>query len=227
MLFRSALQLTDACRPYLRGEQPLHLRKEIAKAKKTGTRKSQSNVAEADRTLWEALRACRKRLSEEEGVPPYVVFHDATLMDMLAIRPRNRMELSAVSGVGDRKLERYGDDFLAVLNKAANGNNTSEAETTGPDSNEILTLALANMAPSAIARQQNLNEQTIYRELSQLVVNGKLSLEQALGLSDVEIGIIQDALLSQANLAEDTFSYRQIKEQLADDWPTEIGRAHV
>ena len=217
-----ALQLTDACRPYLRGEQPLHLRKEIAKAKKAGTRKSQSNVAEADRALWEALRACRKRLSEEEGVPPYVVFHDATLMDMLAIRPRNRMEFSAVSGVGDRKLERYGDDFLAVLNKAANGSSASEAEDAGPDSNEILTLALANMDPSAIARQQNLNEQTIYRELSQLVVNGKLSLEQALGLSDVEIGIIQDALLSQANLAEDTFSYRQIKEQLADDWPTGV-----
>ncbi len=152
-------------------------------------------------------------------MPPYVVFHDATLMDMLDIRPRNRMEFSAVSGVGDRKLERYGDDFLAVLNKAANGSSASEAEDAGPDSNEILTLALANMDPSAIARQQNLNEQTIYRELSQLVVNGKLSLEQALGLSDVEIGIIQDALLSQANLAEDTFSYRQIKEQLADDWP--------
>ncbi len=130
------------------------MRKEIAKAKKAGTRKSQSNVAEADRTLWEALRACRKRLSEEEGVPPYVVFHDATLMDMLAIRPRNRMEFSAVSGVGDRKLERYGDEFLAVLNGDSNDESNAVAEDAGPDSNEILTLALANMDPPAIARQQ-------------------------------------------------------------------------
>ena len=213
-----ALQLTEACRPFLRGDQPLHLRKEIAKAKKTTSRKSQSHLAEADRALWEALRACRKRLADEEGVPPYVVFHDATLMDMLAIRPRNRMEMAAVSGVGDRKLERYGDAFLAILNDR--DDTAGVAEPAGPDGNEILALAQANMNPADIARQQNLNEQTVYRELSQLIVNGQLTLEQALGLSDVEIGIIQDALLSQPNLAEDTFSYRQLREYLADDWPT-------
>ncbi|HAR60575.1 MAG TPA: hypothetical protein DCS18_10300, partial [Alcanivorax sp.] len=52
-----------------------------------------------------------------EGVPPYVIFHDATLMDMLALRPRDRYEMAAVSGVGDRKLEAYGDAFLTVLNE--------------------------------------------------------------------------------------------------------------
>ncbi len=215
-----ALKLTETCRPYLRGEQPLHLRKELARAKKATTRKSQAHIADADRTLWEALRACRKRLAEEEGVPPYVVFHDATLMDMLAIRPRNRQEMAAVSGVGDRKLERYGDEFLAVLNDSDAP--TGVAETAGPDSNDILALALANMRPADIARQQGVNEQTVYRELSQLVVSSHLSLEQALGISDVEIGIIQDALLSQPNLAEDTFSYRQLREYLADDWPTGV-----
>ncbi|EKF73967.1 ATP-dependent DNA helicase RecQ [Alcanivorax hongdengensis A-11-3] len=216
-----ALQLTEACRPYLRGEKPLHLRRELAKASKTTTRRSHSAVAEADRVLWEALRACRKRLAEEEGVPPYVVFHDATLMDMLAVRPRNRRELAAVSGVGDRKLERYGDDFLAVLNDnddAADG----VAEPAGPDSNEILALAQANMSPAQIANQQGINEQTVYRQLAELVASGQLTLEQALGLSEVEIGIIQDALLSQPNLAEDTFSYRQLRDHLSDDWPTGV-----
>ena len=48
-------------------------------------------------------------------MPPYVIFHDATLMDMLALRPRDRYEMAAVSGVGDRKLEAYGDAFLTVL----------------------------------------------------------------------------------------------------------------
>lgn len=215
-----ALQLTEACRPYLRGEQPLHLRKELAKARKTSTRRAHTNIADADRTLWEALRACRKRLADEEGVPPYVVFHDATLMDMLAIRPRNRMEMAAVSGVGDRKLERYGDEFLAILN--GSDDTAGVAEPAGPDRNEILALAQANMGPAAIARQQNLNEQTVYRELAKLVTSNQLSLEQALGISDTEIGIIQDALLSQPNLAEDTFSYRQLKEHLADDWPTGV-----
>ena len=114
------------------------------------------------------------------------------------------------------------DDSRVLLDRSVWQPPAVFSAITGPDSNDILTLALANMDPPAIARQQNVNEQTIYRELSKLVVSGKLSLEQALGLSHVEIGIIQDALLSQANLAEDTFSYRQIKEQLADDWPTGV-----
>lgn len=109
-----ALKLTETCRPYLRGEVPLHLRKDAAKSAER-TRRSKPQVAEADRQLWEALRARRKQLAEEEGVPPYVIFHDATLMDMLALRPRDRYEMAAVSGVGDRKLEAYGDAFLAVL----------------------------------------------------------------------------------------------------------------
>ena len=113
-----ALKLTETCRPYLRGEVPLHLRGDAAKSAER-TRRSKPQVAEADRQLWEALRARRKQLAEEEGVPPYVIFHDATLMDMLALRPRDRYEMAAVSGVGDRKLEAYGDAFLTVLNEAA------------------------------------------------------------------------------------------------------------
>ena len=109
-----ALKLTEICRPYLRGEVPLHLRKDAAKSAER-TRRSKPQVAEADRQLWEALRARRKQLAEEGGVPPYVIFHDATLMDMLALRPRDRYEMAAVSGVGDRKLEAYGDAFLTVL----------------------------------------------------------------------------------------------------------------
>ncbi|MEQ8260919.1 MAG: DNA helicase RecQ [Alcanivorax sp.] len=111
-----ALKLTEICRPYLRGEVPLHLRKDAAKAAER-TRRSKPQVAEADRQLWEALRARRKQLADEAGVPPYVIFHDATLMDMLALRPRDRDEMAAVSGVGDRKLEAYGDAFLAVLDE--------------------------------------------------------------------------------------------------------------
>ena len=109
-----ALKLTETCRPYLRGEVPLHLRKDAAKSAER-TRRSKPQVAEADRQLWEALRARRKQLADEAGVPPYVIFHDATLMDMLALRPRDRYEMAAVSGVGDRKLEAYGDAFLTVL----------------------------------------------------------------------------------------------------------------
>ncbi|MGV6851030.1 MAG: HRDC domain-containing protein, partial [bacterium] len=51
----------------------------------------------------------------EQGVPPYVIFHDRTLLAMLAARPQSLEEMAAISGIGERKLERYGDDFLDVL----------------------------------------------------------------------------------------------------------------
>lgn len=223
-----ALQLTDTCRPYLRGEQTLQLRKDITQKARSSTRKSSAHIAEADRTLWEALRACRKKIAEEDGVPPYVIFHDATLMDMLALRPRNEREMASVSGVGDRKLERYGTAFLDVIQQhQAQGGNTSsnsaneDTEKTATR-HEILSLSQAQLSPQDIARQQGINEQTVYRELAMLICEQQLSLSQALGISDTEIGIIQDALLSQPNLAENTFSYRQLNDYLADDWPTGV-----
>ena len=68
-----------------------------------------------ERALWERLRALRLELAREENVPPYVIFHDATLRDMLQHRPSTLTALGKINGVGERKLERYGRQFLAVL----------------------------------------------------------------------------------------------------------------
>ena len=65
--------------------------------------------------LFDALRACRRELAEEAGVPPYVVFHDSTLREMAAAKPRNRDALARITGIGTRKLDAYGDAFLSVL----------------------------------------------------------------------------------------------------------------
>jgi ATP-dependent DNA helicase RecQ len=117
------LRLTGAAKPVLRGEERVWLRRD----RKTGPaeratgkrdRNRGGDVVDAARPLWDALRACRKRLAEAQNVPPYVIFHDATLRAMLELRPRNAEELRAVSGVGDSKLERYGEAFLAVLREA-------------------------------------------------------------------------------------------------------------
>jgi len=69
--------------------------------------------------LFEALRACRRDLAKEAGVPPYVVFHDSVLRDMAAQRPKGRAELALLSGVGARKLDAYGEAFLRVIRDAA------------------------------------------------------------------------------------------------------------
>lgn len=110
-----SLLLTDACRPVLRGEQPIHLRRDRKVSTTGSTRRPSVQIAVEDEGLWFALRACRKRLAEEHGVPPYVIFHDSTLREMLEHRPLTPSELLALSGVGDSKLERFGDEFLAVI----------------------------------------------------------------------------------------------------------------
>jgi ATP-dependent DNA helicase RecQ len=66
--------------------------------------------------MFEALRAKRRELAAEQGVPPYVVFTDATLIEMVQRRPRGTSDFARLPGVGRSKLERYADDFLAVLN---------------------------------------------------------------------------------------------------------------
>jgi ATP-dependent DNA helicase RecQ len=117
------LRLTALCPPVLRGEESVWLRRDVMRVKAAPVRAARAmratDAAEpaesADPALWERLRACRKRLAEEHDVPPYVIFHDTTLRAMLAQRPRSPEELRRISGVGERKLARYGEAFLAVL----------------------------------------------------------------------------------------------------------------
>jgi len=109
-----ALRLTPHSRALLRGDETLLLREEASVAVRGRARREQT-VSPADEQLWEALRERRKALAEEQGVPPFVIFHDATLKDMLARRPATADALLAVSGVGVAKLERYGAYFLEVI----------------------------------------------------------------------------------------------------------------
>jgi ATP-dependent DNA helicase RecQ len=109
-----ALKLTELARPVLRGETTLPLRKDqrgsTRKASRTATL-----IDTAEQTLWDALREKRRELATEHNVPPYVIFHDATLKAMLEQRPDSLAELARISGVGARKLEAYGAEFLSVL----------------------------------------------------------------------------------------------------------------
>ena len=116
-----SLRLTEQARPLLRGEQTLRLREEVTVSERRRQKRAsggQSAVPAADQALFDALRAERRRLAEEQGVPAYVIFHDATLAQMAAQRPQTLGELAQVGGVGAAKLDRYGADFLAVLRAA-------------------------------------------------------------------------------------------------------------
>lgn len=111
------LQLEDMCRPLLRAEETLFLRRELDKAaiaKKTGAKPALSIEAE-DRVLWEALRSKRRQLAQDQGVPPYVIFHDSTLLEILHAKPQSLHEMRHLAGIGENKLKHYGDIFLEVV----------------------------------------------------------------------------------------------------------------
>jgi ATP-dependent DNA helicase RecQ len=117
------LRLTEASRAVLRGEAPVRMRKQAdrverraRKSAKTSERTRRNlDIAPHETSLWDALRDLRGRIAREQGVPAYVIFHDATLLAMLRERPRTLDALGGISGVGERKLARYGEAFLAAL----------------------------------------------------------------------------------------------------------------
>ena len=119
------LKLTETARPVLRGEQEVWLRRDADPAKRKAQRAERLNksrepfVGANENRLWLALKAKRTELAREQGVPPYVIFHDSTLLEILNQRPVSLDELGRISGVGQNKLARYGDEFLKVIEDAA------------------------------------------------------------------------------------------------------------
>ncbi len=109
-----ALCLEQKCRPLLRGEETIEMRRDRKPSSARQKTKIQLPV-DIDVALWEALRDCRRELAEEQGVPPYVVFHDRTLQEMCVSLPRDMTQFSRISGVGERKLEKYGPVFLKTI----------------------------------------------------------------------------------------------------------------
>ena len=110
------LQLDGSCRPVLRGEQTLILRQDSKSSKtKAHSNLKRQTIADQDTALWNALRNKRRQLAEQQDVPPYIIFNDLTLLEMLEKRPDTSREFAGLTGVGERKLSLYGDEFLAVL----------------------------------------------------------------------------------------------------------------
>jgi ATP-dependent DNA helicase RecQ len=186
------LRLSDTCRALLKGEVNLQLRRDLKpqQSAKASSSAASQLVRGEERTQWEALRTLRRKLAEEHSVPPYVIFPDATLLEMLRSKPVTLTDMANVSGVGARKLERYGQAFLEVLNGA------EDAPRAVADlRHELVSLARAGMTPAQIANQLNCSEKSVYSMLAEAIGRQQLSLEQALDLPEELLGEIQDAFL--------------------------------
>jgi ATP-dependent DNA helicase RecQ len=187
------LQLTDSCRPILRGEQQLILRKDIKPEKSKLGKKtsSRSTHAISNNELWDALRAKRREIADEQDIPPYLIFHDATLMAMLETKPANHQQLALISGVGVRKLELYGEQFLAVISNFSSHNHAIADTVT-----ESVNLFRLGYNVTQVAQKRALKEETIYNHLSQALEQGLLKLEDVVDLPKQEIKQIEEVLLS-------------------------------
>ncbi|WP_020594455.1 DNA helicase RecQ [Kiloniella laminariae] len=113
------------CRPVLRGEQTVQLRRDPQKKTRASLREHYKKSFgpattidnPADEALFQSLRARRLELAKDQGVPPYVIFNDKTLLEMVMARPQDMEDMAEIAGVGKRKLERYASLFLEVINE--------------------------------------------------------------------------------------------------------------
>jgi ATP-dependent DNA helicase RecQ len=131
-----ALRMTQAARPILRNEQTIELRRDtITKAVKTVAVKAL--VSEEDEPLLSALKAKRRALAQALQAPAYVVFPDATLIRMAEAKPETLDDFARLPGVGAVKLERYGKDFLEVINGAAEAPHPARRRLAGRDAGSL------------------------------------------------------------------------------------------
>lgn len=176
------IQLTANARPVLRGEYPLTLRKPSkSKTARRGNKGASTTLGHG--ALWEALRQHRRELAEAQGVPAYVIFHDATLAEMVEQTPHSLETLGAISGIGARKLADYGEGFLSVIQAyQETQQDTQASEPPGGSTMESAALLRQGLAPEEIARQRGLAPNTVYRHLSDAIQSGELALEEVLTL---------------------------------------------
>ena len=134
------LRLNEASQPVLRGEREVLLRQDPdpPARKRRGEKKARTSTAPAsvgagDEKLFQALKSLRLALSREQGVPPYVIFHDSTLRDMATRRPGDLAAMGQVSGVGAAKLKRYGETFLEVIAGFAGGDTAAKRPSNRVD----------------------------------------------------------------------------------------------
>ncbi len=188
-----AFKLTEACRPVLRGEQTLMLRRDKQPEKVKRERGERREFGKpGDQLLWNELRAKRREIASEQDVPPYLIFHDATLMEMVERKPRDHRELAQISGVGERKLDLYGDEFLAVIGEYGD----NREDTPGATVAESVALFRLGFTVQQVAQQRELKTDTVYSHLAQALAEGAVKLADVVELPEAEIRRVEDVILN-------------------------------
>ncbi len=190
-----SLQLNQKAKPILRGDEPFYIR-EVVKAKNKTKKKDEVDLGRHDQVLWEALRTLRTNLAAEHGVPPYVIFSDASLLEMVRKRPIESEKFMYVQGVGEYKLAKYGKQFIQVIK------DNPLPEKLDNRLEEVVNVTLDHFLEhkdaEAVADILDLNINTVYMHLSQAIAVGLVDKRDVTGLDDNEIEyIIQTAEMTE------------------------------
>jgi ATP-dependent DNA helicase RecQ len=212
----SALALNDRSWAVLRGEREVRLRTDPVIVRSAGTKRAPVTADDVlsnweSQALFDALRELRLGVAEEQGVPPYAIFPDKTLLDMVRYRPRTLDDMGCMTGVGEVKLDRFGQLFLDAM-IAHEGKHGRPA--TVPDipveravkrqqrqdkagKAELSATALESLALfeeldslDAVAARRGLKPGSIWTHLAQAVALGRLDWRRVVRLPDEEISLI-------------------------------------
>jgi ATP-dependent DNA helicase RecQ len=184
-----ALKLTEQCRPLLRGETQIQLRKlhKPEKSAQSAGGKTQS-LRTCDESLYNALRELRRKLADEQGVPAYVIFHDKTLHEMARLRPQKLDDMRYINGVGEQKLQRYGQAFLDEIKTSPLPDllNNRLSDTA----NETLYFYAQGKDAESIAQQRQISISTVYGHFADAVEAGLLDPNDILPIDDSDFETI-------------------------------------
>lgn len=227
----SVLKLTDASKEVLFGKRNVHLQKVKDLAKAVTLAEAERSFAKTDIAeipeLFEELRNLRRKQADQENVPPYVIFSDATLMELAAYLPHTKEELNEISGFGAFKIEKYGEIFLNVITDYCQANNLTskiagkkpkkqrapKPESSHPAGTYTTTFQLykAGNSIEEIAKIRNLSVNTVQNHLVNFVTVGTIKPGELMDLHKI------DPIIAVAK-SQTIPSLKAIKEELGDDY---------
>jgi ATP-dependent DNA helicase RecQ len=222
------VHLTEKARPLLRGEETFMLRLAPPREKKgktKGASAAANKVSTADRPLYDALKALRLRLATDAKLPPYVICHDKTLVELATQRPSDEDGLHGITGLGASKIKRYGKAFLDTIARFAP--NATLDNRLSSTVNQTLALHLAGVAPDDIAAERNLDISTVYTHFAEAIEAGVIATDDVLDLDPTDVdeihavferlGTLDSGKLGPAHAALDgRFDYGILKCLLAE-----------
>ncbi|WP_371747555.1 DNA helicase RecQ [Terribacillus sp. DMT04] len=202
------LTLTDEAVRILKGEKKVMM--QIVKATETAE-------ADYDETLFQELRQLRKELALAEGLPPYVIFSDATLKELCRLVPHSEREMLEIKGIGERRMEQYGEQFLQVLVQYEQSQ-AVPVQTKKPLLQEKQDTPSHLISYEAFEQGRSLDDIAKDRDLTPLTVSNHLFKAYADGKAlDLEQFFSEEqetAVLDVLKLHEELPRLREIKEQM-------------